>query len=1364
MDEIVNPYIAGAPVAEKRMFFGREDVFSWIERSLNSHILVVHGQRRVGKTSILKQLGNRLPDRYIPVFFDLQGRTHTTLDRFMWWLAREIVRVLRQERDITVTPPEKESFTQDPDYFENRFLPELKSIIGDDKVLLLTFDEFDNLEEGEVKDTLARPLIDHLRRLMEHSNLNFIFSIGSSGRKLENMQAAYTDFFKAALYKKISFLTKEDSYRLITLPVQGLIEYEDTAIQKIYEIVSGHPYFIQLVCHELFSRCQKTGQRKINDADVDAILDDVVERGTVNLKFVWDEAADLEKWALSGLAQLEGKRDNRTVADFLTRQHVRFNQQALYSALLHLREKDVFTEDNRFVNQLLQIWMKKNRPIEQAREELTEINPIANRYIEIGLEFKHSGLLEKAIESFKEALQIDGDNLQARVSLALVYLEQKNLEMAIAEFEKILAIDDEDIVTRSGLCDAYLAQGDQARTKGRLREAIQSYQKALAINTEHIEARQRMAEINRQRAEKALVDNKDEEALSAFTEALKYLPEDASLSARVKQVKAEKKGKVLDAQLARSAKEANARNWEKAIVALNEALAISPNDDAILRKLAEIKDRQQNERLEVVLAKVDQAEKASRWDTAIVALNEYLNLKPNDAAIQKRLSDLIKAKHAAWLTAIVLRADQAVSYQNWNEAVAVLNEVLALEPNNLELQQKVAHVLEIRHTAEIKALFKHVEEAVRAGRWDDAITELNSGIASEPENESLQVKLLEVRKGKRAARLKAALRLVDNATQAGKWDAAIQVLSETLAIEPANAEFQQKLVEVKKGQREYKLNSLRTQAAGYAKAEKFDESLAAWNDYLALEPDDREQVQEEIEIVKKIQGLARIYTEASRAYSNKHYDKAVGLFKSIVVEDTEYKEATHLLAESIELRREARKWWQSAWLWGGIGAVVILAMTSLAFRSGLFSRQTSFAPNKTPAVTTDALAATTTSMATSTVTLPATSTVSPLPTPTVTPLPLAWVRLNSGQFLSRDQTTEVVFDPKDQGVIYVSMKNAGIYKSIDGGSSWQPSQNGLESKSTQSLVIDPNNPKILFAGVTQGGVYKTEDGGANWRAMNNGIDIKGLEIISHVLMDPGNSQHLWYTNSFTPSQNAVLYETLNSGESWQQIMTSNCPDRAVDIAVHPQNNQELIAGLQTGTACEGGVYLSADGGRAWGKIGLQGNTIDWVAISRAQDNSGLIYAYTRDGQLFGSSDQGKTWTGMCSSGCSQPLAIDSEGNVVVYNKGKISRSSGIQPDWLEIGIIPGNVTPFLLAISSLQPNTLFLGGNGLNISTDGGKTWPAKNNGLGANDFYLQITTSPGGIIYLMQDRVSYISIDQGRTWNNFSDKMGYLHSILPAV
>ena len=209
VNEILNPYIAGAPVVETSMFFGREDVFSWIERSLEGkfvdHILVLHGQRRVGKTSVLKQIPNFLPDQYIQVFFDLQGRTNTTINRFLWWMAREITRTLKQERDISLLSPDRNDFTADPEYLINKFLPSLRPLLGD-QILLLTFDEFDTLDRQDIQETLTIPLIAYLRRMMEMEGLNFIFSIGSSGDKLENMQASYTDFFKSALYRKVSFL------------------------------------------------------------------------------------------------------------------------------------------------------------------------------------------------------------------------------------------------------------------------------------------------------------------------------------------------------------------------------------------------------------------------------------------------------------------------------------------------------------------------------------------------------------------------------------------------------------------------------------------------------------------------------------------------------------------------------------------------------------------------------------------------------------------------------------------------------------------------------------------------------------------------------------------------------------------------------------------------------------------------------------------------------------------------------------------------------------------------------------------------------------------------------------------------------
>lgn len=699
VEELVNPYIAGAPVTEARMFFGREDVFQWIETSLSGryadHILVIHGQRRVGKTSVLKQLGNRLPKRYIPVFFDLQGRTHTTLDRFLWWLAREIVRVLKQERGIEVPLPEKDAFSADLEYFENQFLSGLHSALGG-STLLLTFDEFDNLEESEIKEILGRPLIDYLRRLMGSPDLNFIFSIGSSGRKLENMQASYTEFFKTALYKKISFLDEEQTHYLITRPVEGVLQYDKPAVNHIYRITGGHPYFTQLTCHELFARCQRTDQRHIREPDVEAVLEDVVERGTVNLKFVWDEASDIEKWSLAALAAMDGKSDNRTLADFLHKQQVRFSESELTSGLLHLREKDVLTPENRFVIHLLKLWLQKNRPIEQVREELTEVNPIANRYIEIGLEFKNSRQYEKAIESFQQALAVSPANVQAQVSIALVYMDQKAYDKAVGEFEKALAIDDEDVAARSGLCEAHLALGDAAMQKGRLKEAGQSYQRVLAMNEEHTEARGRMAEINRQRAEKALADGRDEEAVNAFLDALKYTPEDEKLARRLEAVKAEKKAKIVAAQIARSEKEASARNWEAAIRTLEEANQLAPEDPDVKKRLEHVRGKLRENKLAALKTKAQTALKAERFGEAQKTWQEYLSLEPADR--EQAEAEVSKLNELVELERTYNEAQQAFTEKQFDKAISLIKQVIVRDENFKDASRLLTQAIELRRS------------------------------------------------------------------------------------------------------------------------------------------------------------------------------------------------------------------------------------------------------------------------------------------------------------------------------------------------------------------------------------------------------------------------------------------------------------------------------------------------------------------------------------------------------------------------------------------------------------------------------------------------------------------------------------------
>jgi photosystem II stability/assembly factor-like uncharacterized protein/tetratricopeptide (TPR) repeat protein len=1188
MNDIVNPYIAGAPVLDARMFFGREDVFDWIQTSLTGryadHTLVIHGQRRVGKTSVLKQLGNHLPQRYVPIFFDLQGRTHTTLDRFLWWLAREIVRVLKQERDFSFPVPEKEVFSQDIEYFEHRFLPDLHTALLDN-VLLLTFDEFDNLEESEVKEELAQPLIDYLRRLMVQEGLNFIFSIGSSGRKLENMQSSYTEFFKTALYKKISFLSREQSNNLITRPVEGLLEYDPQAVERIYDITSGHPYFTQLICHELFSICQKTGELEIQEKSVEDILEDVVERGTVNLKFTWDEAVDIEKWSLAALAHLEGKTDTAALVDFLHKQRIRFSESDLTSGLLHLREKDILTEDNRFVIYLLKLWLKKNRPIEQVREELTEVNPIANRYIEIGLEFQDSGQFEKAIENFREALAVAPEHVQAQVSIGLAYMAQQDFNQAVAEFEKALAMDDEDVAARAGLCGAYLALGNLALSKNKAKEALASYQKVLAINAEHTEARQHVSEILQLRAEKALTDGRDEEALAAFSEALKFTPEDERLASRYEQAKTEKRTKVLASLLSKADKEQSAHNWNGALSVLDQANEIDPGNENVQNRLTVIKEEQHKAHLAVLLARADHAQQVGRWGLVIAALEDYLEAEPADEKTHQRLETARQKQ-------IQIQIDE-----------------LKLKANNLTRQ------------------------------------------------------------------------------------------------------------------------------------EHFEEAISAWQELQNLSPTQSQTFQIEIEKVQQAQALANDYAKGQAALAKKNYDQAVAKLKNVIDQDVNYKDATHLFAQAVELRRTARKWWQNRFLWAGSGIIILVAIGWLIYPF-IKTLLAASAVQPTPLLTQVIGTAPNT-------TVP----VTPLPTitPIPTAIPLTWARSNSGQFLPRDPITAIVIDPNDTGVIYIATQEAGLYKSIDGGISWQPIHNGLGRAKVFSLIMDPRDSMILYAGTQLGGVYKTTDGGLTWHAMNEGIDIQRSEWVAIVVLDAQNSQHLFFTHS-----NAI-YETVDGGHFWRLVRDDNsgsCPRNYIGLALDPSDGNILytadFGGSYGDNSCQGGIYKSNDSGLTWTITNFQSqpHEIQWNTLWIDPNIGHSLYISSAD-KLWVSNDQGETWTESNPTSCNA-LVFDKQDPLIAYcgnnDQFMITKDGGKQ--WSVLAH-PGIGQDVSLSISPQDRNTLFWGTTGLYMSTDGGKTWNEHGSGLGSRGWELKIAPADSSVLYAQGlDSALYLSKDEGRNWD----------------
>jgi AAA+ ATPase superfamily predicted ATPase len=307
-----NPYITGIPLDPRisiSMFFGRRDLIHSIIQNLTGefqkNILVLHGQRRIGKTSLLLQLcHDRLKPPYYPVFIDLQEMTDTGIHNFLHSLSREISRVL-SEFGLCVEIPGRRSFLEESYASFADFLDHVGNELHGG-YLVMMLDEFEELEKRVQNGKLDSDIFSFIRSQMQHRNwLIFIFA---GTHKLEELSREYFSiFFNTAIYKEISYLTDNESERLIREPVQPVITYEDRAVKRIKDAANNHPYFLQLICHSLFDQVTKEGRTFVSAQDVDQIISDMTSnQGEVgHLDYLWKFSSKSEQILLSSIAELQ---------------------------------------------------------------------------------------------------------------------------------------------------------------------------------------------------------------------------------------------------------------------------------------------------------------------------------------------------------------------------------------------------------------------------------------------------------------------------------------------------------------------------------------------------------------------------------------------------------------------------------------------------------------------------------------------------------------------------------------------------------------------------------------------------------------------------------------------------------------------------------------------------------------------------------------------------------------------------------------------------------------------------------------------------------------------------------------------------
>ncbi len=380
------PYVTGTPLRSGEMFVGRHDVFDFVREHLlgayQNNVIVLHGQRRTGKTSVLYRLRELLANTHVAVLVDMQGKPARGTADFLYALSDDIVYTLENQR-IFVALPARSEYEESPEFtFRSRFLRSVVGALDKQSVaersgpgsrnLLLMFDEFEELQKRVEDGRLEPEIFPFLRNLMQHEpRLDFLFS---GTHKLEELGADYWSIlFNIAAYKRITFLDPDEVHRLVTEPVATYgLEYDPLAVERIIQVAAGHPYFTQVVCHEMVAYHNETKRNYLTVTCVDQVLERIVERGEAHFKYIWTGAAPDEQRVMLALTDLLPDPDAAAtpaqVAEELCRKGYDLPEEALTRALAHLQAKDIVTRSGpqsslyRFKIDLIRRWIGINRP------------------------------------------------------------------------------------------------------------------------------------------------------------------------------------------------------------------------------------------------------------------------------------------------------------------------------------------------------------------------------------------------------------------------------------------------------------------------------------------------------------------------------------------------------------------------------------------------------------------------------------------------------------------------------------------------------------------------------------------------------------------------------------------------------------------------------------------------------------------------------------------------------------------------------------------------------------------------------------------------------------------------------------------
>ncbi len=342
-----NPYIVGSVVDDDKYFIGRNEIVGEIIKSLSyEHMILIYGQRRIGKSSVLSRIEKELrrkPEGYLPISIDLSGKLELPLNQILRQFSR-IIRKNVKSKNVGDNPGE------DPDDFLNsQWLLDMVIELdtrGEKMVWLL--DEFDDIDGSAFE---AHAFYDYLTELFDKFPTT-IKVIAILGRDPRDLLALNERLLNSSEQHQLSVMSAREIDDLIDLSKESL-GWSREAREEVWNLTRGHPLVAQSICSKIWSNnLENIGKKKkpiISRGDVvNACSDEEYEH---IIDYAWGILNLEEKVIVCKLASESNGSSERNLLEFIKQEALldHFREISLISCLKNLIGKDwIQSEENKY--------------------------------------------------------------------------------------------------------------------------------------------------------------------------------------------------------------------------------------------------------------------------------------------------------------------------------------------------------------------------------------------------------------------------------------------------------------------------------------------------------------------------------------------------------------------------------------------------------------------------------------------------------------------------------------------------------------------------------------------------------------------------------------------------------------------------------------------------------------------------------------------------------------------------------------------------------------------------------------------------------------------------------------------------------